>query len=135
MRDLRIKYDTLEAQVLRLILTIIIPTNLCTQLKPNNTETTPKLTYQELLDQIRQKQAIVFDENSLPSDVTDANIQLEKLMAEYEKCPEVVAEREEKRRRNEEMNREALEKRNLFLSLNIIYYQLFIITFYSKTCT
>lgn len=62
------------------------------------------------MTQIQEQQRIIFSEDSSPADVAAANIQLEKLMSEYEKCPEVLAMKEEKRRNNERLNNAALEK-------------------------
>jgi hypothetical protein len=68
------------------------------------------LSYDELVKEIAEAQRIIFDENSKENEIADANIRLEKLMADYEKTPEYMAQKEEKRQANEKLNKAALEK-------------------------
>lgn len=68
------------------------------------------LPFEELKALIQEKQKIIFSDTASKSEVEEANIQLEKLMAEYEKYPEVIAEKEARRALQEKMNSMALEK-------------------------
>jgi len=68
------------------------------------------LTYEELMKEIGEVQRIIFDENSKENEIADANIRLEKLMADYEKTPEYLAQKEEKRMANDKLNKAALER-------------------------
>ena len=68
------------------------------------------MSYEELMKEIGETQRIIFDENSKENEIADANIRLEKLMADYEKTPEYMAQKEEKRQANDKLNKAALEK-------------------------
>lgn len=68
------------------------------------------MSYEELMKEIAETQRIIFDENSKENEIADANIRLEKLMADYEKTPEYLQQKEEKRLANDKLNKAALEK-------------------------
>jgi hypothetical protein len=70
----------------------------------------PTMTTEELKKQIEEMQRVIFDPNSSEKQIADANIQLEKLMLEYEKSPEYRQQKEEKRLANEKLNKAALER-------------------------
>lgn len=67
------------------------------------------MTAEEIMKEIQEAQRIIFDENSTEKQVAEANINLEKLMVEYEKTPECRAAKEEKRQANDKLNKAALE--------------------------
>lgn len=75
------------------------------------------LPFEELKALILEKQKIIFSDVSTKSEIEEANIQLEKLMVEYEKCPEVVAEKEAKRAQEEKLNLMALNKCTKFYTI------------------
>lgn len=77
------------------------------------------LTAEEIMNQIKEAQAIIFNDNSTEKQIAEANINLEKLMQQYEQTPECRAAKEEKRQANEKLNKAALERvRAALKSLN-----------------
>lgn len=70
----------------------------------------PTMTAEELMKEIQEAQRIIFDDKSTEKQVAEANINLEKLMEQYEKTPECRAAKEEKRAANEKLNKAAVER-------------------------
>lgn len=71
-------------------------------------------TAAELKKEIERLQKILFDPNSTEKEIADANVKLEKVMAEYEKTSEYQMEiakaKAEKRAKHEPLNKAALAK-------------------------
>lgn len=70
----------------------------------------PVRNAEEIMKEIQETQMVIFDDKSTEKQIADANIQLEKLMQEYEQTPECRNAKEEKRQANEKLNKAALEK-------------------------
>jgi len=68
------------------------------------------MSAEELMKEIQEAQRIIFDDKSTEKQIAEANINLEKLMQQYEQTPECRAAKEEKRAANEKLNKAALER-------------------------
>lgn len=70
----------------------------------------PTMSAEELMKEIQEAQRIIFDDKSTEKQIAEANINLEKLMQQYEQTPECRAAKEEKRAANEKLNKAATER-------------------------
>lgn len=70
----------------------------------------PTMSADELMKEIQEAQRVIFDDKSTEKQIAEANINLEKLMQQYEATPECRAAKEEKRAANEKLNKAATER-------------------------
>jgi len=77
-------------------------------------------SYEDIKKDIERLQQLIFAEGTSPNELTSANIQLEKVMHEYEATPEFQAEKRKSQREwrklNEPLNKKAFEIVNAHLS-------------------